>query len=390
MKPSLPAYRSDNILFKAQLLARIFLAYVRRGPATGKQESPKTIAVIQSAQIGDIICTTPVFRAIKKSYPGARLIVLGRAINRETLAGNPDVDRYIVWDEDIRTLLPLLAEEHCDFGIVTTPNFLGVALLYLAGTTTIAAPVVRNGWSPYMTKPYKLILPLVIQKEHRIGSYVPREYLRLLEPIGIYTDDTKKYAYASDTARAKMRALLTPYREGGRLLVGLLSGAGNKIKQWPPERFATVAKHLIQRHSASVVVIGAPNEKPESDAFLKNMEDRRHVLDTTATLSLDEVKALVGELDMLLGVDTGPMFFAEAQDIPTLDLACNIDEREQAPNDGNFHIVVVPPGRSKAAPVLTMNPKLIDYEEAQRQVMSLTEDLVIVKADELIAKIKKR
>jgi len=43
------------------------------------------------------------------------------------------------------------------------------------------------------TKSYKILRKLVLSRSHRIGSYAGREYLKLLEPIDIFTEDTKKY-----------------------------------------------------------------------------------------------------------------------------------------------------------------------------------------------------
>lgn len=384
----LPGYRTDNFSLKSELLLRIAGAFFTRGFAKTVPKNPKTFVVIQTAQIGDMICTTPVFRAIKKKYPASRLIVYGRGINTDVIAGNPDVDRFVSWNEDVRTLVEGLKAERADFGLVTSPNFLGIALMYLAGVKAIAAPIVRGGWSPYETKPYRLVRRLMILKDHIIGKYVPGEYLRLLEPIGIQTTDTKKYCFATPEAHARARSLFARTRAENRFVIGILSGAGNKIKQWHPERFAEVADHIIKKYNATIVIVGAQNERQESDAIIAAVQNKDHVIDTTGTLSIDEAKALVGALDMLVGVDTGPMFFAEAQDVPTVDIACNIDENEQAPNDGKTHLVVVPPVRNKAAPVLTMNPKLIDLDEARRQVDSVTAPMVIEKVDELIAKLK--
>jgi ADP-heptose:LPS heptosyltransferase len=377
----------QDTLNKFSLLARAFLYFFVRGNATKKVVDPKTIVVVQPAQIGDMICTTPVFRAIKDRYPKARLIVVGKGINKETLAGNPDVDGYIAWTEDIMKIVPELAKENADFGCVTSPNFFGLALLYLSGVRTIAAPLIKNGWSPYETRPYKLLRALVIQKEHVMRRYVPREYLKLLEPLGIHTDVTKKYCYSTDAAKAKMRALVAPLKASHKTVVGVLSGAGNWIKQWPCDRLGQVSDYLIDKYHVGIVVIGGQSEVERSAELIANIKGRAHVLDTTNTLSIDEAKALVGDLDVLLGVDTGPQFFAEAQDIPTIDIACNIDVNEQAPNDGKTHLVVEPKRRDGDTPVLTMNARMIDYDEAKRQIDSLTVADVIEKVDELFVRL---
>ncbi len=91
-----------------------------RGKADAVVGSPQKILIAQTTtNLGDMVCTTPVFRAIKKAYPNARLYVLGTRKNKELLEGNTDVDVYIE-HAGFFTLLWQLRKEHFDFGCIPT------------------------------------------------------------------------------------------------------------------------------------------------------------------------------------------------------------------------------------------------------------------------------
>lgn len=374
---------------KLYYLARCFLYFLVRGRAVGVARNPTSVVIIQGAQMGDMVCTTPMFRAVKERYPQAKLTVIGNAINKETLKGNPDVDTYIVWTDEISKLIPVVRELNADFGCSTSPQFLALALLYLAGVKVIAVPKIANGWSPYETRPYKLLRLLVTPVLHMMRQYVPRQHLRLLEPIGIVTESTKKYVYSTPEGDAKARSFADVLKSKYPLTVVILPGAGNKIKEWPTERFAEVVNYVIEKYNAGVFICGTDATRKEADLLLAGIRKTDHVVDLTGKTNIDEAKAFYKYVDLVVAVDTGPMFFAEAHGTATVDIAGNIDENEQAPNDGKLHLVVVPPNRGDPE-VLTMNARMINFARATEQIRSVTVPMVTAVIDTVVPRIERR
>lgn len=371
------------------ILLRCFLFWPARGRAVEKVQNPHSVVIIQLSKLGDTVCITPVFRAIKKNYPGCRVTVVGSKLNKQVLEYNPDVDDYVVWAKELPRLISLFQRGGYDFGCLLGPDSLTLAAMYLGGVKTICVPTYTNGWTPYETISYRLLSWLAVKKEQQIGAYAPKEYLKLLEPLAIQESETKKYLYFSKAADRKAGALLSGMKNNssGHFLVGIIAGAGNKIKQWPPQKFAQVADYLIERYNARVIVIGGENNEKESWEMLSAMNYREAVLDTTGVLSLDELKALISQLQLFISVDTGPIYFAEALGVPTIDITGPIDEREQPPI-GDFHVVVVPMERNGPA-VTGMTAHHYDEVEALRQTGSISVEMVKSAADKLIAKIKK-
>ncbi len=60
---------------------------------TGADPDFQRLLIVRRDNIGDLVCTTPLFTALKRRFPAARLDVLVNSYNAPILEGNPDIDR---------------------------------------------------------------------------------------------------------------------------------------------------------------------------------------------------------------------------------------------------------------------------------------------------------
>lgn len=60
---------------------------------------PRKILVIRRDNIGDLVCTTPAFAALRNHYPDAQIGALVNSYNAEVLRGNPNVDHLFVYQK---------------------------------------------------------------------------------------------------------------------------------------------------------------------------------------------------------------------------------------------------------------------------------------------------
>jgi ADP-heptose:LPS heptosyltransferase len=341
------------------------------------------------AKLGDMVCTTPMFRAVKEKYPKAKLYVVGNSINKEILLGNNDVDEYIVWNKNnFWELVKRLRGGKIDFACQTGPIFDFLAMFYLAGIPSIATPKIENGYCPWETKAYKLLRRFATLIPHRMGSYAPREYLRLLEPIDIYTDNTTKYLAFSKEAGKRVEDIFIENGVGKEEFLFCISpAAGNKIKQWPAGRFAKVADHIYGKYETKIFIIGAKNDRTEVLEMVYNLNKETKVINLLDKLSLEELKALMSRMNMFVSVDTGPIYIAEAFGIPTVDITGPIDENEQPPISKLNRIVNI---KNRKKPELyVMNARVYDEAEARRQTEEITMEMVTDEIDDLYGHIKK-
>lgn len=358
---------------------------LRHGRAKRVPKRIRRVCVVQTAKMGDMVCTTPMFRAIKKKYPDAEVFVVGDAINAGIVKHNPDVAGYVLWRNDYQAVAKELKVLTIGYACLTTPNALALAALYLSGIPAIAAPQVFGGWSPFETRAYKRIRALVISKSHTMGQYAPREYLRLLEPIGIYTDDTTKHLAYSPEAKEEVGFFLKEHNLTTKPFAVISPSAGNKIKNWPAERFARVAEYLADK-GMPVVIIGGPRDTEEVEEMMQALAGPHPlVINTLGQFTIDSLKALIARAALFISVDTGPLYIAEAFGVPTVDIVGPIDENEQPPI-GSWHRVVVP---QRARPELfVLNAHIHNKEEVKRQTQSISTEQVIAEIDSLLASLK--
>lgn len=341
-----------------------------------KNSALERVLVVQMAKLGDMVCTTPIFRAIKKEFPNSFLTVVGNAINKEVLQGNTDVDDYIVFT-GIINIYRTLRNGRFDTTILVGPDMLSSALAYISGVPCIIVPRVTGGYSPFESITYRAIRRIggMIVVDHRMGRYAPREYLRTLEPLGIFTNNTTKHlAYSKGAMR--QTDLFFASNEVGKsdIIVGISPSAGNKIKKWGEKKFAELATRLYRTHKVNIVVIGGKRDKEEVAGMLKLIPSGVPIIDASEKFSIDELKALISRMNLFVAVDTGPIYIAEAFGVPTVDIAGPMDEREQPPV-GDKHLVVIPSG-PRIPQLHIMNARIYDEKEAWRQTESISVDMV--------------
>jgi len=215
-----------------------------------------------------------------------------------------------------------------------------------------------------------------------MGTYAPREYLRLLEPLGIMTSDTKKDVFFAEASRTKPANLLNKDTQARSVrYIGILPGAGNEIKSWAPEKFAILMNMITKECEDTVfVLLGAGKDALRAQVIHGNVNASVQIVDCIGKLSIDELKACISMLSMVIGADTGPQYIAEALGIPTIDIVGPCDEREQPPI-GEIHKIVKV---ERVKPELhVMNARVYNLKEAKRQVEAITPEMVFTEFKKL-------
>jgi heptosyltransferase-2 len=370
------------------LLAICFLYRIVRGKADKAPATLRRVLVMQNAKIGDMICATPIFQALKEKFPEAHLTVSGNAINKLVMEDNPDMDEYLVYFHHFIPLWKAARKNKYDAVFITTPDSIAVAAFYLAGVPFVVAPHVVGGPAWVEPRSYQYLRRLVSTVPHTMYTYVPREFLRVLEPVGIYTDDTTKHLGFKPEVGQKVEDFLRSRGSipGEDFLVGIAPSAGNKVKNWYPERYQQLIKYLRQKYQAKIIIIGSKADRKEMDAVIEGLA-ADDFIDASVLALIGELKALCSKLDLFISGDTGPIHVADALRIPTVDILGPVGEVEMPPR-GPFNRNVFPPRDKPVLFAMTVSAKAYDMEEAKRQMDQTTVEMVISVVDKLIADVR--
>lgn len=354
----------DTTFQKLILFIRTLLHAFTHGRANKKVTNPKKIVALYLANtIGDMIFATSVFRAIKEQYPKSHLTVVGSKKNATTLYGNPDIDVYIKTPQHGSELVEKLKEVKADFGFTIPTGSVDIASMFLAGIKSIACfnyVGVKNAH----TISYKILKTLCIQVPFYIGKYVSQEYLRILEPIDIYSTNTSKYLYYDPEVAKVVKA---KYLRGGidlekEKIVAVVPGSRTKIKQWPTERFVAIADFLRQE-GFKIGVVGGPEDKIEIELFTNSLKNKDFI--NADTLQLDEMMYFISMCKLLIANDSGSVYIAESFKVPTMVIIGPTDEIEHPPH-GPLNIVVTP--KRDAVPALRGHLPGYDKKMARSQI----------------------
>ncbi|MBI4614046.1 MAG: glycosyltransferase family 9 protein [Planctomycetes bacterium] len=321
-------------------LVRLLRRPVRRQPR---------FLVIQVAKIGDVVCTSGLFREVKRAFPGAFLTVEVLPWIRPLLATNPHIDRLeaLVPREATNPIrrvarwVRIAAQDH-DYLLLPTPNAGHVLDGWFGLVRRIVSVVETEGRCTTQTRSFEFLRRILFHETpYEEGTLTRAAYARMLEAAGVRGADPRPEHHPPAGARERAASWLRSRGAGpGReLLVGISPGAGNRLKEWEPARFAEVARRLAAEKAARVVAVGSREDRPACEEISRAAGERG--IDACGAFDLAGLAGLLSLFDLLVSVDTGPLYLASALGVPVVDISGPIDVREQPPLEAACEAVYV-------------------------------------------------
>jgi len=373
--------------FNIGLLTLLALAYSPfRKKAKGlPKKIKKVMGIYLTRNLGDMIFTTPVIRALKAEMPECHLSMIGRPRNAETLMFNPDLDEYIPYPESIFKLWKKIRSEKPDYVFLFMPTALDIATLLLAGVPAIGVFVRSNKKTETETITNRILRRFCIQIPFESGSNFAVENLKLLNPLGIYSKDVRKHLYFSTKAKETIGGFISGQLSHSKkdMVIALAPGAGTKIKQWPAERFAKVADYICEEYDVPVFVVGGPGDVAEYQHMSESIKSNTKIV-SCLHHSIDELKAFGSKVNLMIANDSAPIYVAEAFGKATVTIVGPTNENEHPPK-GRCNRVVI--NSDRGAPALaagSISRGQVDERSARRQIEDIRTEQVIEAVDELI------
>ena len=228
------------------------------------------VIIIRRDNIGDLICTTPLFEAIRQQYPQAYIAALVNSYNEPAIHGNPHLDAIFaytkgkhaagesVWQAYWRRmkLLWQLRQMKFDYAILATSGFAARSLKL----AKMLAPEHIVGFVTEQANSSQI--DLAIPHAGGAGLHETEDMFRLLAPLGI-TGAIPGLTVAADTAIAKglQLQLAAGVALGTGPLVALHISARKEKQRWPVEYFSELAHRLHARHDARFLVFWSPGDE---------------------------------------------------------------------------------------------------------------------------------
>ena len=288
-----------------------------------------TVLLIRLRLIGDVVLSTPVVRALKRTFPSARLSYLVERDAAAVVQDNPNLDEVLVIErsrgirrvlDDLRLAWRLRRRR---FDLVIDMHG-GPRSAWLTWAT--GAPQ-RIGYDmPGRTWMYTGIAPRA--RELRARHSVLNQW-DLLDAIEGWTGNTPEPsrdavempldASADRSVAARLeRAGVVPSNE----LIMVHVSANNPFRRWPEASFAELVARLAE-HSPNrrLILSSGPSDRDAArriaaEARTRLGQDGAARVVNFGEFDLSELRALIGRSRLFIGGDTGPLHVAATTATP--------------------------------------------------------------------------
>lgn len=310
------------------------------------------IAIVRLSSLGDVVHTLPVASAIRRHDPHAQIRWIVEEHEQVLLRGNPVVDEVVVaplrrWRSLLaRGRLAALAGELRRFARQVRAGRVDVTI-DVQGWVHKTSPLValtrapvrigfsrehaRDRWSPLFTNCHVVPDP---------SSHVVDQNLALLRPLGIERPPVIWSLPPWPGAAERAERWLAAHGLAGSPPVVLLPSTRGRRKQWPPRRYAELARRLAAA-GRLVVMAGGP---ADGDVF-RAIASQEAGLEAYAPPEVGDLAALLARAALVVGNDTGPLHLAAAAGVPTIGLFGPTSGRRNGPYGPNGTFIQSPTGR---------------------------------------------
>lgn len=299
----------------------------------------RSILVVRSDGIGDVILTGPFLRELRRAAPQARitLVVAPRSLNFVETC--PYVDRVLTvqippprtsaerwWRPLSRRAAAIsvagrhLRRERYELALVPRwgeDNHEASVLAYLSGALDRAA--YSEHVSPQReerNRGYDRFFTMLV-RDRSVKHEVERN-LDFLSVLDVEALDLALEAWLSTEDENFADQVLASAFTAVRVAIG--PGAGSSMREWPIDRFVEVGRWVMDR-GGSLVIVGGAGEEPLGDRIRRTLGSR--VLDLTNKATIRETIATLKKCSMFCGNDTGTLHMAAAAGIPVVEVSCH-------------------------------------------------------------------
>jgi heptosyltransferase I len=289
------------------------------------------VLIVRLRLIGDVVFTTPVIRALRRTLPGAHLAYLVEPAAAPVVRHHPDLDEVILaprtrgWQR-LRDDVQLGRRLHRAGYDVVLDLHSGPRASWLTWLSRaprrIGFEVQGRRWM------YTDVVarPREIRPRHSVENQwdILAPLLPALAPPTPAGDPvTMTHAPAADE---RVDAWMRQESLGpGHDLVVVHVSAGNLFRRWPPLSFVQLADRLSAGgHKRRIILTSGPSEAAAAAEVVRLVRERRpespEAVRTCGDMSLDELHALIGRARLYIGGDSGPLHVAATTRTPIVGL----------------------------------------------------------------------
>jgi len=286
---------------------------------------PTSIGIFLPNWLGDLVMATPALRAVRRHFGRqSRLVGIVRPHLGELLPGTDWLDEQWFFNPRSRdpglrawSLVRRMRRERFDVALLLT-NSLRTAMVAWLGGARERVGYVRYGRGPLLTGR--------LYPQRVGGRIVPRPmvetYLALAEAVGCPPESPRLELATTEPERQLAEGIWRRLglRSDGRVIALNSSGAYGAAKLWPADRFAALARRVVDELDHDVLVVCGPEERETAREIVRRAGRPRVFSLAEQPLGLGTSKACIGRSRLMVSTDSGPRHVAAAFGKPVITL----------------------------------------------------------------------
>ena len=294
-------------------------------------------------QLGDMLCATPLLRALRRKYPAASITLITSPLNHDVMVGLRYLDSVVCFDKRqflrggpsgivrLVKFIRALRSPAYDLAIVpstVSTSFTSDLLARLSGAGVRIGPSSLNG----IDNPSAFLYNIPVHLDWR-DTPTRHQTLRnsdIAQSLDIVTSDLSHEMTLREDEIRDARTWANEHSAGRNCRIAIHPGAGKPPNRWPAVAFARIAGTLARDYDARIFITAGPMDD-------ETIERLRPELDLDAVWIRNEpirtVAAKLQQMHLVISNDTGIMHVAAAVGTPVLSLFGPTDPEQWAPRN---------------------------------------------------------
>ena len=255
--------------------------------------------------------STIVLDNLRHEFPDAKIDYLVEIPSRDGLVGLDSVNEVLIFDrKDLRRKVELIlkirkTKYDLIFDFFANPS--------TALVTFLSGARYRVGF-PYRGRryAYNLFGPAERGKFHSAQLH-----LETLNMSGLTSSLNKLKFYISPAAKSFADRYFNDNFSDDDFVVGICPSGGWASKRCDPEKFAEIARELINRFRVKILILWGRSDEEDAKEIDRLLHNESYLAPDT---SLQELAALISKVKVIIANDSGPMHISTAIGTPVLSL----------------------------------------------------------------------
>ncbi len=292
-------------------------------------ENVRKILVIRLDGIGDVLLSTPVYEALKKKYPSAKITILVGVHTKGVIEMNPYIDNVFVlrntWFtaknrikfSEILSMLRKIRKEKFDMGIDLRGDIRNVLLMFF-GKVKIRIGYGITGGGFLLNK----------MSHYEKNIHEVDKNLKLIEGLDCKVTNKRLQIYSSQADKENILNLLEgEHVSKDKILLAVHMETGYPSKSWKKERFVQLLQQINKRDYGKIVLVGKGSDDIDFSYIYGRL--KFDYINMIGKLSIGKLAVLLERCVVLISCDSGPVHVATAVGTPCIILFSGTNDLKQ-------------------------------------------------------------